>query len=284
MRELGITVSIGVANNKPFAKLGSDLKKPDATTRVAPEDYREKVWPLRASELLYVGPATMGKLAKYNILTIGDLANTSPDWIQGALGKVGPMLRTFARGEDRSPVMRQDAEVPAKSVGNSTTTPIDIETVLDARCTFTMLAESVSARMRENGFRSKCIGIAVRTKDLLWHQAQRTIRYPTSSTAEIIKTAMELLVEKHYELITPFRGMGLQCSQLSSKYAPLQLDMFDREEQLNKIEDLENSIQGLRVRYGHHIIRLGTAILNPRLAVTNPKDDHRPPAAAYYYG
>lgn len=282
--ELGITVSIGIANNKPFAKLGSDYEKPDATTVFAPESYEKIVWKLPAYELLYVGPATTKRLLKYNILTIGDLANTSPDWIQGVLGKNGLMLRTFARGEDRSPVMRQDIEVAPQSVGNSTTTPIDLETVSDVRCTFTMLAESVSARMREGGFRSRCISIAVRTKDLLWHQTQRTIKFPTSSTAEIISTVMELFHERRYEAIMPFISLGLQCTQLSSKYAPLQLDLFGREEQLEKIENLENSVHGLRARYGHHIIRLGASLTNPRLAGINPRDDHRPPAAAYYTG
>lgn len=283
-QELGITASIGVANNKPFAKLGSDYEKPDATTVFAPESYEKIVWKIPAYELLYVGPATTKKLLQHNILTIGDLANTEPKWIQQRLGKNGLMLRTFARGEDRSPVMRQDHEVIAKSVGNSTTTPIDIENLTDARCVFTMLAESVSARMREGGFRSRCINIAVRTTDLGWHQCQRTIQFPTSSAFEIISTAMALFEEKRYEQFMPFRSMGIQCTQLSSKYAPFQLDMFGREERVERMEYLEESIQGLRSRFGHHIIRLGASVMNPKLAGTNPKDDHRPPAAAYYSG
>ena len=283
--ELGITASIGVANNKPFAKLGSDYEKPDATTVFAPESYEKVVWKIPAYDLLYVGPATTKRLLKYNILTIGDLANTEPEWIQGVLGKNGLMLRTFARGEDRAPVMRQDAVSQVKSVGNSTTTPIDVETEEDVRCVFTLLAESVSARMREGGFRAKCISIAVRTaKDLMWYSSQRAIKFPTSSTAEIIQTAMALYKDRQYEFYRPFRSFGLQCSQLSSVFSPLQLDMFDREGELERIEALENSIQGLRSRFGHHIIRLGAATMNPQLAGINPRDDHRAPAAAYYTG
>lgn len=283
-RELGITASIGVANNKPFAKLGSDYLKPDATTVFAPESYEKVVWKLPAYELLYVGPATTKKLLKYGILTIGDLAKTDPDWIQQRLGKPGLQLRTFARGEDRSPVMHKDFEVPLKSVGHSKTTPIDVDNITDVRCVFTTLAESVSARMREGGFRTKCINIAVRTKDLMWHQCQRTISFPTSSTVEIISVAMSLFEQKHYEEIMPFRSLGLQCTQLFSKYAPLQLDLFGREEKLERIETLEDSIQGLRARFGHHIIRLGASVINPKLMEFSPKDDHRPPAAAYYTG
>lgn len=70
-RELGITVSIGVSWNKIFAKLGSDYKKPDAITRFGRDNYKELIYPLPASDLLYVGSKTEAKLAKYGIRTIG---------------------------------------------------------------------------------------------------------------------------------------------------------------------------------------------------------------------
>ncbi len=74
--ELGITVSIGVSFNKMFAKLGSDLKKPDAITEISRENFKEVVWPLPADALLYVGRATNRKLGMYGIHTIGDVAHT----------------------------------------------------------------------------------------------------------------------------------------------------------------------------------------------------------------
>ena len=80
--ELGLTVSIGVSFNKIFAKLGSDMKKPDAITVITRENFREKVWPLPASDLLYVGHSTNRKLAQYGIHTIGDLAATDPEYLK----------------------------------------------------------------------------------------------------------------------------------------------------------------------------------------------------------
>ena len=68
--ELGLTVSIGVSFNKIFAKLGSDMKKPDAITEITRESFRDKVWPLPASDLLYVGRATTAKFNTYGLSLI----------------------------------------------------------------------------------------------------------------------------------------------------------------------------------------------------------------------
>ena len=87
-RELGITVSIGVSDNKVTAKLGSDYKKPDAITRIEADNYKEIVYPLPVQDLLYVGHATQRKLNYYGIRTIGQLAQTNPETLHGWFGKV----------------------------------------------------------------------------------------------------------------------------------------------------------------------------------------------------
>ena len=111
-RELGLTVSVGVSFNKVFAKLGSDMKKPDATTVITPENYRDKAWSLPVSDLLYVGPATTRKLNQYGITTIGELAQANPDLLYWLLGKNGIMLHQFANGQDHSGVRRYYAVPP----------------------------------------------------------------------------------------------------------------------------------------------------------------------------
>lgn len=160
--ELGITVSIGVADNKVFAKLGSDMKKPDAITVIPPENYQKVVWPLPAGDLLYVGRATQAKLLKYGILTIGDLANTPEPFLRAQLGKCGTMLHAFANGLDAAPVLRTVDESPVKSVGNGITTPRDLVNDDDVYLTICMLAESVSARLREQGLRARTAHLSVR--------------------------------------------------------------------------------------------------------------------------
>ncbi len=146
--ELGLTLSVGVSWNKIFAKLGSDYKKLDATTLISPDNYKEVVWPLPAEDLLFVGPRTKPKLAKYRIYTIGDIANAPDELLSHRFGKVGQMHQCYARGLDESPVMAVGTETAIKSVGNSTTTPLDMCSIDDVRCVYTLLAESVATRLR----------------------------------------------------------------------------------------------------------------------------------------
>ena len=73
-REIGITISVGVSFCRVFAKLGSDYKKPDATTVIDRSNYREIAYPLPVSDLLFAGRRSTEALAKMGILTIGDLA------------------------------------------------------------------------------------------------------------------------------------------------------------------------------------------------------------------
>ena len=126
--ELGITASIGVSFNKIFAKLGSDLKKPDATTVINSTDFKEKIWPLPVSDLLYVGRSTCRKLKSKGINTIGELAGCSPEWLEKMFGKPGIKLWQSANGLDRSPVSDTGEKSIIKSVGNGMTTPRDIIT------------------------------------------------------------------------------------------------------------------------------------------------------------
>ena len=132
-KELGITVSVGVSFNKIFAKLGSDYKKPDAITTMYEDEFQRKAWCLPVSDLLYVGNATNKKLYSMGIRTIGDLAKSDETLLVRKLGKMGSILWAFANGYDESPVKLENTSAPVKSVGNSTTTPRDMETDEDVK-------------------------------------------------------------------------------------------------------------------------------------------------------
>lgn len=119
--ELGITVSVGVSFNKIFAKLGSDLKKPDAVTVIPYENFQEIVWPLPVGDLLYVGSATRRKLELVAVNTIGDLARYDRELLRWKLGKWGLILHDFANGLDTAPVRCIGEAEQIKSIGNGIT-------------------------------------------------------------------------------------------------------------------------------------------------------------------
>ena len=272
-RTLGITVSVGVADNKVMAKLGSDYKKPDSTTVLLPDLYEQIVWPLPVSDLLYVGPATTRKLARIGVCTIGQLANLDESILAYKFGKIGYMLKAFALGLDTSPVKPIEVSLPIKSVGNSTTPPHDIENMTDVKELVYLLAESVATRLRENNFKARCISVSARTTELVSSSCQTTLSQSTCLAKEIAETALRLF-EQRYRFGFPFRSMGINCSQLSALDAPVQVDMFGEDERRVKQEQLERSIDGLRSRFGHQVIRRGIVLSDLSYSEINPKEEH----------
>lgn len=179
-KELGITVSIGVSFNKIFAKLGSDMKKPDAVTEIAREDFKEKIWNLPVEELLGVGKASKKKLNRLMIFTIGDLARGDPDLIRMKLGINGVYLWNYANGRDYSSVTDKDYRAPVKSVGRGITTTEDLENNLEVYRVFRELSFVVSKSLRSYGYLAGGIQISVKNNNLFSKQYQRQISYPIS--------------------------------------------------------------------------------------------------------
>ena len=282
-RELGITVSVGVSFNKIFAKLGSDMKKPDAVMVIPADSFREKVWPLPVGDLLFVGPATRRKLADMNVRTIGDLARFDAECLRGRLGKPGLMLKAYAAGLDRSPVMPADARMAIQSVGNSATPPHDLQTPADARCLCYLLAESVAARLRQEGLRARCISLSVRSAELVTRSCQQTLPRATNLTGEIAQTAVRLF-DGRFAGGFPYRSAGLSCSALTPDDAPVQLDFLGDEARRIKTERLESAIDGLRRRFGHQIVRRAVVLTDGQYAQINPKEEHTVHPVPFYAG
>ena len=281
--ELGITVSIGVADNKILAKLGSDMKKPDAVTVLPPDSFREKIWDLPVQELLFVGPSTTRKLARLGVTTIGGLAQCDSGTLQALLGKNGPVLKAYANGQDRTPVMPVDYRSCVKSVGNSTTPPHDLTCAQDARCIYYLLAESVAARLRESGLRAQCISISARTTALVTRSHQVMLPRPTNLTDDIAQAALSLFHERFAQGF-PYRSVGLCASTLSPDNAPIQLDFRGDETRRIRREQLERSIDGLRRRYGHQVVQRGVVLWDRGYARINPVEEHTAHPVPMYTG
>ena len=271
--ELGITASIGVSDNKITAKLGSDYKKPDAITRIEPDNYREIVYPLPVEDLLYVGPATSRKLRSMGIRTIGELAQCEPETLAYKFGKIG----------DISPVQKSDHVPDVKSVGNSATTPRDLVCDADVRLMLFLLAESVAARMRELASRCTVVEVSVRDKDLYSFCRQRKLRTPTCSSAEIAEMAYDLF-QRNYHWEKPIRSIGVRGAGLVEMDACLQMSLFQDDRQRDKRERLDAAVDKLRQRYGYMSVQRALMLTDPLLGRINPKDGHTVHPVGYFGG
>jgi DNA polymerase-4 len=272
-RELGLSVSIGLADNKVIAKLGSDMKKPDACTIIPRERMRELVWPLPVGDLLYVGRATQAKLNGRGIRTIGDLAVCDPENLRLWLGKIGSVLHAFANGDDRSEVAPIGFESAVKSVGNSFTCPRDLESDQDVKIMTIALAESVGARLMELGFCAGTVEFSFVSKDRDTHGSrQRKLESPTCLSKEIADIAFDIY--KHSDCRLPFRKIGVRACYLVSIDSPRQLNLWQDPKALAKAEELERSVNVLRQRYGNKIIQRGIMYLAPELSAVDAKKDH----------
>ena len=270
--ELGVTVSAGVSYNKIFAKLGSDYKKPDATTVFTRENYKEKIWPLPAGDLLYVGPATKAKFAKYGIRTIGDIACTGAKTLEGLLGKAGVMLWAFASGLDTSPVSNAGFEPQIKSIGNSTTAPKDLISEQDIKITLYILCESVAERLREQNFQCSTVQISIRYSDLSRYERQMKLNVPACNSKEIFKAAFRLF-QSHRIADKPVRSLGVRGCELSLN-ENIQMSLDAEVKMSCRQDDLEKTVDGIRRRFGHFSIQRGIALTDKRLSDLNPKADH----------
>lgn len=262
-RELGLTASVGVSFNKVFAKLGSDLKKPDATTVISPENYRELAWGLPVSDLLYVGPATTKKLLRCGIRTIGELARVEESFLYRLLGKNGLMLHRFANGRDSSGVSVYYAMPPVKTIGNSTTAPRDLTTERDVTITFLALCESVAARLREQRCVCSTLQIGIRDSSLLWYERQGKLPLPCASAKLLCEKAMELFRSRTPE--HPVRSLSVRASSLSPAEEFQQLTLFPEEQRRQKLESLERAMDKVRTKYGYESIRRGIMLTDPAL-------------------
>lgn len=263
--ETGLTVSIGVSFNKVFAKLGSDLKKPDAVTEIGFENFREIVWPLPASDMLGVGKATANKLNQLGICTIGDLANVDPKILEGLFGKNGRAIFEAANGRDFSPVC-EDADV--KSIGNSMTYYKDIVDKKLATALLLALCESVAARLADEklGFAST-VHLWVVESDLFSYSRQMSIA-PSCLASDFLAAAVKLLEPTH-DKRKAIRGLGVTISGFVKQR---QTNLFDPD--FERKVCAENCVEKIRNKFGRNIFHRGLVMCEPHLAEMNIKDGH----------
>ena len=263
-KRLGLTISVGVSFNKVFAKLGSDYKKPDATTIISRDNYKDIVWSLPASDLLYVGKATNGILFKVGIRTIGDLANANKKFLISRLGKMGEMIHDYANGIDESPVKEANAERDIKSMGNGMTFKRDLVGYEEIKKGVLTLADEVGSRMRKQELKCRALSVQIKNPYFKSISRQKTLTAATFSTKEIADTAMELIV-KCWNEKAPMRTLTITGRNLiPAADVAEQLFIFDdnNKSHRDKQEKLDLLMDGIRDKFGHKSIRLGCVVMD----------------------
>ena len=265
--ELGVTASVGVSFNKVFAKLGSDLRKPDATSVVDRLHFRESVWPLPAGALLFVGASTRRRLEKNGVRTIGDLARSAPEALERLLGKNGRMLWLFANGCDDSPVARTTARLLIRSVGNGTTAPRDLTSDADVKLVLNGLCESVSSRLRKKGVVCGGVQGGGRDADLQSYERQRALPLPCRASSVLLRESFALFRESR-ETGRPVRSLYVRAYGLADELGDPTL--LPDPPQLRRAEALDAAVDRLRERFGYESIQKGLMLTDRRLAAFAP--------------
>lgn len=263
--ELGLTVSVGVSFNKVFAKIASDMKKPDAVTVVSRENYKQTLWPLPVGAMLFVGKATEETLVRKGIRTIGDLAAADPEMLARLFGKRGRLLGAYARGEDDEPVRGEDERENLKSVGNSMTLPADVTDRAEIKRLLYVLAESVAARQRDADVgKADTVHVVVRNEWMEVITFQKKVP-PTALCGEIAEAAFDLFC-RHCPPGTKAHMLGITVSGFDYHVEQLSLGEETGGRNYEKKERAEKAVAKLREKYGYATVQRGLMLENERLA------------------
>ena len=261
-QEIGVTVSVGVSFNKVFAKLGSDMKKPDATTLISRENYQQLVWPLPADALLFVGRTAMEQLRRHAIYTIGDVAQSDPLFLNRLLGKGGETLWRYAAGLDDAPVRRIGEEEPIKSVGNGMTFRRDLLGWDELKSGVVALADEVASRLREMHLKCGTMQITVKNPQLKSISRQMHLPLPTCLQKEMVDAAMALLYANWRE-DAPVRALTVTAMELVEERQNVQqMTLLDMPGAVSgpareKLERAEEAMQRIRQKHGTRSIAMG---------------------------
>ena len=258
-QELGLTISVGVSFNKVFAKLGSDYKKPDATTVISRENWQDIVWPLPVGDLLFVGRAAGRVLHQYGVETIGQLAAFPRETLETLMGKHGAQLHDYANGQENSPVRPQHEAEPVKSVGNGTTFPTNLTRWEQVRAGLSALADSVAGRLRRYGMYCGGVALTIRYADFRQFTRQTRLSGPTHLQKDIYRAALTL-AQQAWHAPEPIRALTVTALYLTpdgESYQQLDLLAGDTTRRDEKQERLEQAMDAIRGKYGKGSITFG---------------------------
>ena len=253
---LGFTVNVGIGENKLLAKMASDFEKPDKVHTLYLHEIPQKLWPLPVRELFTVGASTAETLEKARIRTIGDLAHAPLPFVQKIVGmKLGKQLHDYANGIDNSPVLAEPEA--AKGYSISTTLEEDVVKEEQAHRVLLALTDSVTARMRADGFKAYCVAVSIRSNDFKTRSHQRKLHDPTDISSEVYALCKQLFAEL-WDGHTPLRLIGVALTDLT-KEEPAQISLFPNEKK-ERSRKLDQAYDAIHKKFGATAIQRGSSL------------------------
>jgi DNA polymerase-4 len=262
LEEAGLCLSVGAASTKFLAKLASDLAKPDGILVVEPGTEHAVLAPLPASRLWGVGPATMAKLERMGLRTIGDVAAIDEQVLVGALGSgLGRHLHALARNDDPREVI---PERDAKSIGAEETFAADLHTVFECERELVRLTDRACARLRTSGLTARTVNVKIRFGDFETRTRARTLAGATDVSTIVFAVARELLAE--FDVGRGVRLLGVALSRLDV-VAAVQATLglagdahSERRDRTARRAAVERAVDEVRDRFGSLAVRPATLV------------------------
>lgn len=269
-RETGLTISVGVSFCKTFAKLGSDMKKPDAVTVILKENYKEKIWNLPVGSLLFAGKSTVKLLNKYGIYTIGEFANSPSGFANEVLGKNGYALWSVANGIDDSTVAYYGEKAPIKSIGRGITC---IESLKSDEEVFRVIRElslQVSEKLISEHLEANSLQLSIKTEDLEVSQYSSHFAFPTDNEREIYENAA-LLFKKNFTWIKNIRSVTVRTFNLDGYKNMHQIELGYDMERRKKLGSEESAFIKIKEKYGKNAMFSGERLKGTKIPSNKPE-------------
>jgi len=261
----GLAASIGVATTKFLAKLTSDMAKPDGICVVEPGTERAFLAPLPLTRLWGVGPATLAKLERIGLLTIGDVAALPAEVLEQSVGAaLGAHLHALANNDDPRPVTPGR---DAKSIGAEETFGVDLRTSEACDRELVRLCDRVGSRLRHAGVTARTITLKIRFGTFETRTRARTLAESTDVSAVVLDTARDLLTD--FDVRSGIRLLGVACSQLAARgegtVAAQPMLALDDEvsidnDRMERRAAVERAVDGVRDRFGSSAVRPATLL------------------------
>jgi len=247
-QELGLKVSVGIAENKFLAKIATNLGKPDGFHIISSEDIKKILYPLPISALWGIGRKTEELLKKSGVYRVEQLAKMPDSIIENLLGKNGKKIKLLAQGIDESSVT-PPSEV--KSIGRETTFPINITEKAILIKELLKISQIVGYTARKEGYKGRTITLKIRFHNFTTFNKSKTLENPTHLDDIIFKTVVELLDKVRFKK-GGVRLLGIRLSNLTPGNKRNQLKFLRDKE--DKLEQLSQSLDKIREKFGSKAI------------------------------